>query len=110
MPDEVERQWVVEPPLAAGEISLYMAGGDGVNLTEEQEVALSNLLRTLERNDAEVGGFDAGCDPQLSQCTGLKCGKVNCSVLLCGNLTKKVAAATESTSWNLMGSFGSGLA
>jgi hypothetical protein len=108
MPDE--RQWVVEPPLAAGEISLYVAAGDGVSLTAEQEAALSNLLRSLERRDAEVTGYDEGCTPSLSTCTGLKCGKLNCGGLYCTNLGKKAAAATtEGTSWSLMGSFGSGL-
>ena len=112
MPDENEgrRQWIVEPPPASGEVSLYVSGGEGVELTVEQEAALGALLRALELGDPEVAGFtgncpnDLFCSPQ-SGCWGLSCGKVNCS-LTCHPLNKKAAASSSpSSSWDLMGTF-----
>ena len=55
--NEAGRRWVVEPPVASGEISLYMAVGDGADLNDEQQAALSALLRSLEAADAEVVGL-----------------------------------------------------
>ena len=40
-----------------GEVSLHLAFGEGVQLTEEQEAAVSALLRSLEAVDAEVTGL-----------------------------------------------------
>jgi hypothetical protein len=104
-----DRQWIVEPPPGTGEVSLLVAVGDGVELTEEQEAALSELLRVLEVGDAEVVGHDGcfkvsgGCD-QYSVCDKLTCGKVSCNGLNCG-LVKQLTVASGSGSWNLMGSF-----
>jgi hypothetical protein len=108
MPDESEseRQWVVEPPPGQGEISLYMACGEGVELTAEQESALSALLLTLEDSDAEVVGHSKNC-PELSICNPLSCGKVGCwPGLQCNTLTRS-AAVSASQGWSLLGSFGS---
>ena len=111
MPDENEgRQWIVEPPPAPGEVSLYMACGEGVELTHDQEAALSDLLRSLEVDDPEVIGHKecpsrAGCS-EFSVCwPGLTCGKVSCGGLMCNLSGQKASAAAGPGSWNLMGSF-----
>ncbi len=98
-----ERRWIVEPPLAAGEVSLYVAIGEGVELTAEQEAALSELMRTLESDDAEVTGH-APC--KLSFCTDKSCKPVKCSVFNCSGLTVSWPVADSGGSWSLMGSFG----
>jgi len=114
MSDENEgRQWIVEPPPAQGEVSLYVAVGDGVELNAEQEAALSALLHTLEVGDAEVVGHSgclkvSSCD-QYSVCT-LSCGKVGCGGLLCGLVKPKLSTASGGGSWSLTGSFGAGIA
>lgn len=100
-----ERRWVVEPSPAQGEISLYMACGDGVELTADQESALSALLLTLEDSDAEVVGHSKNC-PELSICNPLSCGKVGCYPgLQCNTLTRS-GSVSASLGWSLMGSFG----
>ena len=96
------RRWVVEPPPATGEVSLYMACGDGVELNADQEAALGALLRTLEASDAEVVGLTASC-PTHNMC-GLKCGKVFCS-LECVPLTRAAAIGAPLLGWSLTGSF-----
>jgi hypothetical protein len=107
------RQWIVEPPPATGEVSLYFAAGDGVTLTAEQEAALGDLLRTLEHRDAEVTGFSTpecpsygGSCSDVNMCDGLKCSRVNCS-LICFPLNRAGISAASSGGWNLLGSFGS---
>ncbi len=102
--DQNERRWVVEPA-QPGEVSLHMAFGENVRLTEEQEAAIAALLRTLEAVDAEVTGL-AKCSRQGS-CTKLTCDPVSCN-LKCGTLK---AAITQSSagSWNLMGNFARGI-
>jgi hypothetical protein len=101
-----ERQWIVEPP-GPGEVSLHMAFGQGVQLTEEQEAAVGELLRTLEAVDAEVTGHElAGKCPKQSTCGTLTCKPVDCT-LKCGTLTAAVSGG--GTSWNLMGTFNLGL-
>ena len=103
--NEAGRRWVVEPPVASGEISLYMAAGDGTELNEEQQAALSALLRSLEASDAEVVGLTSPrCPSDSSTCKGLQCGKVSCGALAC-ELTRGLAASASSSSWTLMGSF-----
>ncbi len=97
-----ERQWIVEPP-GPGEVSLHMAFGEGVQLTKEQEAAVAELLRTLEAEDAEVTGH-ARCTQQAS-CTRLTCDPVVCN-LKCGTLK---ALTQGGGSWNLMGSFSTGI-
>src|SRR5438477_12570191 len=83
MPDENqdERRWIVEPPPGPGEVSLYVACGEGVDLTSEQEAALAALLRSLEQIDPEVTGYAiaAGCTPQ-SDCDTLTCPSVKWSL------------------------------
>ena len=116
MPDDekIERRWIVEPPLAAGEVSLYMACGDGVELTHAQGAALGELLRSLEASDAEVVGLDSSCGPRYGQgcaeysiCT-LKCGKVTCGALVC-SLQNAQLSGGPSLGWNIMGSFSPGI-
>ena len=103
MPDENqdERRWIVEPPPGPGEVSLYLACGEGVDLTEEQEVALAALLRSLELIDQEVTGH-MDCSPQ-SSCHPLSCPKVKCS-LGCHPLNI-TGGVTSAGSWDLMGTF-----
>ena len=101
-----ERRWIVEPP-AVGEVSLYLAGGDGVTLTPEQEAALSALLRSLEVADAEVTGHAGICDALTTtptNCIKLKCTKVTCG-LWCQPLTAVSGAAAGSSGWDIVGSF-----
>jgi len=100
--NESTRQWIVEPP-GPGEVSLHMAFGEGVQLTKEQEAAVSELLRSLEAVDAEVTGH-AKCTQQ-STCTKLTCDPVVCN-LKCGTLS---GLAQTAGGWNLMGSFSRGL-
>ena len=107
MPDDSPggRQWIVEPPPAAAEIALYVACGEGVELTSDQEAALSALLSSLEA--ADVTGFAGTQDCwDCHLCTALKCGKVGCDGLIC-NLNKVMAGSTSG--WNLMGSFSPGV-
>lgn len=101
MPDEAEggREWIVEPP-EPGEVSLHMALGEGVELTDEQEAALGQLLRTLETRDPEVTGhaaLDASCKP-------LKCGGVDCKDLDCSPLSASLTGNVAQP-WSIMGSF-----
>jgi len=106
VPDETEgRQWIVDPPPGPGEVSLYMACGDDVDLTAEQQAALSALLRTLEAGDAEVVGHSKEC-PRLSVCLDLQCAKMRCNPLQCSSLVRASSAGSAPASgWNLMGSF-----
>ena len=107
MSDETDagRRWVVEPPVGSGEISLYMAVGDGAELTEEQQAALSALLLALETADAEVVGLTSpNCPADASSCIHLKCGKVSCGMLAC-QITRVSAATGSGQGWSLMGSF-----
>ena len=96
-----ERQWVVDPPPAPGEMSLFIACGEGTELSAEQEAALGALIRTLEASDSEVVGHTKNC-PKLNLCSDLKCSKVTCS-LSCAGLSNVVASS--GSGWNLMGSF-----
>ncbi len=107
MPDEnqAERRWIVEPPPAAGEVSLYLALGDDVDLTDEQQAALGALLRSLEAHDAEVTGLDSSCPKDdITWCQPLQCSRVVCGTLVCWPLSKALGA-TASSGWSLMGSF-----
>lgn len=100
MPDEDDagRRWVVDPP-RPGEVSLHMAFGEGVDLTDEQKAAVSELLRALEARDPEVTGHAID-----AECSGKRCKPVKCNGLVCSGL-KAVVASQATDSWNLMGSF-----
>jgi hypothetical protein len=103
-----ERQWVIEPPPGPREVSLYVACGEGVELTPEQEAALGALLGALEARDPEVVGHadcsNLVCQP-VATCNQLGCKEVRC-VLDCHPLTAKAAVtAAGSSAWNMMGSF-----
>ena len=108
MSDEPEagHRWVVEPPVASQEIALYLAVGDGAELNDEQQAALSALLRSLEAADAEVVGLTSPrCPAESSTCSHLTCGKVSCSALAC-QITRPIAAATvPNQGWALTGTF-----
>jgi hypothetical protein len=97
MPDESDdaREWVVEPP-APGEVTLFMAAGDGVELTDEQQAAISALVESLEASDAEVAGHAA--------CPSLIC-RLECTLKSCDVLTKPVSSAATG-GFTLMASFG----
>jgi hypothetical protein len=100
------RQWIVEPPPGPGEVSLYMAAGEGVDLTAEQEAALGALIQSLEAGDPEVTGHTDSCPDNLSSCNPLKCPSVTCGKLVCRNLTHVSAAGLPSSgTWGVMGSF-----
>jgi len=103
--NEVDRQWIVEPPVARGEISLHLAVGEGVQLTEEQENAVSALLRTLEAADPEVSGHAIPC-PKQGSCGTLKCPNMSCGALKCGTFKDSLAAPSSAGNWGLMGTFG----
>ena len=100
-----ERRWIVEPPPAAGEVSLYLSVGEGAQLTAVQEAALSDLMRSLETTDAEVTGLTK-CT-QLGTCQSLSCKPVNCSNLSCS--TVKATLTGSAGNWSLMGTFSTGL-
>ena len=87
--DEGRRRWIVEPP-GPGEISLHMALGEGVELTEEQESAVRALVNSLESRDPEVTGHAIA-----------ECPREYCSAF---RLCPKEAAAADH--WNIMGTFG----
>src|SRR5690242_8207359 len=99
MPDDNAREWVVEPPPGPGEISLFVAVGDGVVLTEEQEAALGAFVDSLEAADSEVAGFGTRCPKQACTCPSLYC-----SAFGCGALVKSSAVSTGG--WSLTASFG----
>ncbi len=101
--DDEDRTWIVEPP-APGQISLYLAFGNEVQLTSEQEEALNGLIHALETADAEVTGFAPKC-PKQGTCAKLTCTPVNCPNLSCGvfSTTTKFEIGGG---WNLMGTFG----
>ena len=111
MSDETqgERRWIVEPQPAPGEVALYMAFGDDVELNDEQQAALSALLRVLEDHDAEVAGYqDPACPKdEVTWCKPLQCTRVKCTDLICMPLSSGLSSV-QATSWNLMGSFGTG--
>ena len=103
MPDEDDAgRWVVDPP-RPGEVSLHMAFGEGVDLTDEQKAAVGELLRTLEARDPEVTGHALD-----TQCSGKRCRPVKCTGLYCSGL-KAVVASQPTDAWNLMGSFNVGI-
>jgi hypothetical protein len=60
-----ERKWLVEPP-AAGQVTVLVAAGDGVELNEEQRAALEALLMSLQESGDEVSGFAGDCN--ISTC------------------------------------------
>ena len=103
--DSGDRQWIVEPP-GRGEITFHMAVGDGVDLSEEQERALSDFVRSLETSDAEVTGHDmvTGRCSAYSHCTTKTCKPVKCTVFDCDNLTSQLTAGSGQA-WNIMGTW-----
>ena len=90
MSEEPRHEWIVEPP-GAGEIMLQLAVGEGIELTDEQKDALSELLEALEGEEAEVVGHS-----MVHDCT-LKCS----GNLECGSLTVKLAGSN----WSMLGTF-----
>src|SRR5262245_45439671 len=99
--EEASREWIVEPP-AAGEITFHVAFGEAVELSPEQEQALSDFVQSLETSDAEVTGHTAGRCTAYSACTDKTCRPVKCTVFDC---TKMKSELTSGAGWSLMGSF-----
>jgi hypothetical protein len=99
--DAASREWVVEPP-GPGEVLFHIATGDGVSLTEEQENAVFELMRTLEAEDAEVSGHAKPKCPNLQTCDVKSCPPLDCGVLSCGQLATKLSGAGG---FSIMGSF-----
>jgi len=99
--------WVVGPPPAAGEISLFVAVGEGVELSPQQEDALGQLLGALEAADAEVVGLGSPACPKnvVTGCDPLSCSTVICKSLVCWKLNPKAAAASAG-GFTISGTFG----
>ncbi len=103
MPDDgASRQWIVEPP-GPGVVTFHMSFGEGVELSDEQERALSEFVRSLESSDPEVTGH-AGCTA-YSHCTDKTCKPVRCGTFDCDVLHSDLTASAGGA-WNLMGTFG----
>jgi hypothetical protein len=108
--DQTDRRWIVEPP-GRGKVTLHLSVGEDTELTEEQEAALAELLRSLEAADPEVSGFAAGgaCGgylrPCVMLCNDLICPSVRCG-LVCDGLATKSTAVGGGQAWSLGGSFG----
>jgi hypothetical protein len=104
--NDAGRRWIVAPP-GPGQVSFHMAVGEGVELSAEQEAALTELMQALESSDAEVSGHAvAGKCSAYSSCTEKSCSPVRCATFVCHGL--KAELTTGTTSWNLMGTFGVG--
>jgi hypothetical protein len=98
--EDEERRWIIDPP-QAGEIKLHLSFGSDVELTSEQEAALSALMEALESSDSEVTAFDK-C--KESSCNTKSCKPVKCSTFTCHFLSvEELAGANQQ--WNLMGTF-----
>jgi hypothetical protein len=100
--DAGARQWIVEPP-APGEVTFHMSIGEDVELTEDQERALSVFVKSLETADAEVTGHSSRCSA-YSSCNDKTCKPVKCNVFDCTKMTSTLTAASGG-GWSLMGSF-----
>ena len=102
---EGDRQWIVEPP-GPGQIALQVSCGEGVVLTDDQEAALGELLRSLEARDPEVTGHATAwpCDQHSTWCRQLRCKSVSCTgELTCGAF--KQPLTTSAGMWTLGGTF-----
>lgn len=65
-----EMRWLLEPP-APGTINLYIAVGEGTELTPEVREAVENLMRALQ--EAEVRGQEMGGRPTRAGECGWNC-------------------------------------
>jgi hypothetical protein len=101
--NQSERAWIVEPP-GPGEVAVHFSVGEGTELTERQEAALGELLRSLEAHDDEVTGFAAASNFNCSKyyCTGVNCKDLGQCDIICTNYTlPKIASAGGSPTWSL---------
>ncbi len=98
--EQGERRWIVDPP-EPGEIKLHLSFGADVELTPEQETALSALMEALESRDSEVTAFEK-C--KESSCSTKSCKPVRCSTFTCHFLSVEAVAGADQQ-WNLMGTF-----
>ena len=73
------REWVVEPP-APGEVTLFMATGDGVELTDEQQAAISGARRKPRRERCRSHRSGSVSEPHLP-------ARLHPEVLRCSNQT-----------------------
>ena len=94
MSEEQRHEWIVEPP-GTGKIMLQLSVGEGVELSDEQKGALSELLQALEGEEAEVVGHSMVHDCTLScggnlQCTGLTVGLTGSQWSMLGTFRPRV--------------------
>ena len=90
MSEEQRHEWIVEPP-GAGKIMLQLSVGEGVELSDEQKAALSELLQALEGEEAEVVGHS-----MVQDCTLTCSGSLSCSGLTVG---------LTGSQWSMLGTF-----
>jgi hypothetical protein len=69
-------QWLVEPP-GAGEVFLYVAAGEGVEVTDAARDALNALMTELQRSEVEGFAGEPAC-PQFDICFPYNCTLANC--------------------------------
>jgi hypothetical protein len=55
-----QTKWLVDPP-GPGQVSVQVALGEGVELSDEQRGLLDALLASLQQVDEEVAGFTNPC-------------------------------------------------
>lgn len=86
-------QWVIRAP-GAGEIRLALGLGEGVELTDEQQVALRRLMEVLHDADVEgfadferIGGGRLGFDVIGKVSLDFDCNQLSCTgTHICDNL------------------------
>ena len=80
MPEESDQtdsaQWLVEPP-GAGEVFLYVAAGEGAEVSDAARAALNTLMRELQRSEVEGFAGEPPC-PQFDICFPYNCTLANC--------------------------------
>jgi hypothetical protein len=77
--------WLLSPP-GADEVQLYLAVGDGYEMTAEVREAIDRLLATLQEED--VVGYRK-CSPkcpELDDCSAFSCRPLNNCGDLCSSL------------------------
>jgi hypothetical protein len=88
--------WLREPA-GAGEIRVYVEGGEGAEMSATTQRALEQLINELHQ--AEVEGYTRGIGPTIGifgvttslegSCGELRCGQNDCTTLDCGTYSSK---------------------